>query len=259
MDNFLAEASNMFDNKVALAQADFMEALAEYVESCMCDDQIFVEKKKETESLMVKTKKFFANLIAAFQNFIATVQVELDGKIRSSEFENKLRKLHTELKEGEKGGIKTVEVHDVWSMKDKYLDCVNDLKQYAKKFCEMKYKRTSEIDNDIIQFNTKMEKYKQELETVSKKTIVVPISKMIDFIEDEVSGRSKVMDTLNDAITLLQQMNKDCELIEKRRDILGPDIIPKHIGFLRRIATNISSFFKHWAVKIITTIVFIVG
>ena len=257
--DFLTEACEMFDNKVSTAQAEFMEALASFCENCLDDNYVFTENKKEKDSLIIRTKKFFANLIAAFQNFKATIQVELNRKIRSSEFQNKLRKLHKELKEGEKGGIQHVEVHDVWTMRDKYLKCVCDLKKYAKKFAEMKYTKTREIDEDITQFNTTMEKYKKELEQASEKMITVPISKMIDFVEDEVNGRSRVMDTLNDAITLLEQMNKDCELIEKRIEILGPDIIPKHVGFLRKIAGNISGFFKRWAVKIITTIVFIIG
>ena len=256
---FLTEACEIFDNKVSTAQAEFMEALASFYENCLDDNFIFTEKKTEKESLIIRTKKFFANLIAAFQNFKATIQVELNKKVRASEFQNKLRKLHKELKEGEKGGIKHVEVHDVWAMRDKYLECVSDLKKYAKKFAEMKYTKTREIDDDIVQFNTTMEKYKKELEKVSEKMITVPISKMIDFVEDEINGRGRVMNTLNDAITLLEQMNKDCELIEKRTEILGPDIIPKHVGFLRKIAYSISGFFKRWAVKIITTIVFIIG
>lgn len=259
MNDFLMEACEIFDNKIKLTEAEFMEALTKFTESCLDDDILYTEKKKETETFGIRIKKFFANLVAAFQNFIATIQVEVDRKVRSSEFKNNLRKLHAELKEGQKGGIQTVEVHDVWNLKDKYLECVSELKGYAKKFCEMKYKRTDEIDKDISQFNSIMNDYKKELEEVSKKTVVVPITKMINFVEDEVSGRSKVMDSLNDAITILQQMNKDCELLEKRKDILGPDIIPKHVGFLKRIATGICGFFKYWAVKIITTIVFIVG
>lgn len=259
MSDFLIEASQMFDNKVALAQADFMEAIATYLESCIDDEFTVTEKKNDTDTFLIKTKKFFANLVAAFQNFIATVQVELDKKTRSAEFQNKLRKLHTELKEGEKGGITTVEVHDVWAMKDKYEECVDELKTYAKKFSEMKYKRTSDIDDDIAKFNKILEEYKQELQSASEKMVTVSIKKMINFIEDEVSGRSRIMNSLNDAISLLQQMSKDCELIEKRRDILGPDIIPRHVGFIKRIAISISGFLKQWAVKIITTVVFIVG
>ena len=102
-----------------------------------------------------------------------------------------------------------------------------------------------------------MEDYKQKLEEASKKTVVVPISRMINFIESEINGRSKVLNTLNEAIALLQQMSKDCELIEKRRDILGPDILTKHVGFIRRIAYNITGFFKKWVVKFISTVVFI--
>jgi hypothetical protein len=253
------EASEMFDNKVAMAEADFMDAMTAYMESCMVEDNFFVEKKKETDSLVTKTKKFFANLVAAFQNFIATIQVELDRKVRSAEFKSKLRKLHTELKEGGKGGIREVEVHDVWSMSQKYTECVNDLKKYAKKFANMKYKHVKEIDDDTEDFNRIMENYKAELEAVSKKTVVVPINKMINFVEDEISGRSHVMAGLNDVIAILQQMNKDCELIEKRRDILGPDIIPKHIGLLRRFGKWVTGLIKPIAVKFITNVAFLVG
>lgn len=259
MNSFLMEASEMFDNKVAMAEADFMDAMTAYMESCMVEDNFFVEKKKETDSLVTKTKKFFANLVAAFQNFIATIQVELDRKVRSSEFKSKLRKLHAELKEGGKGGIREVEVHDVWAMTTKYTECVSELKKYAKRFTEMKYKHVSDIDRDTEEFTKIMEKYKSELSEVSEKTIVVPINKMINFVEDEISGRSHVMDGLNDVIALLQQMNKDCELIEKRRDILGPDIIPKHIGLLRRFGNWVCSLVKPIAVKIITRVALIIG
>ena len=255
--DFLNEACEMFDNKVALAQADFMEAITIYAESSVNDDLIFTEKKKEQESFALKTKRFFANLVAAFQNFIATIQVEVDKKVRGKEFEKNLRKLHKELKEGKKGGIQTIEVHDIWNMRKEYLSCVDDLKKYARKFSEMKYKRTDEIDDDIIQFNTIMENYKQQLEEASKKTVIVPITRMISFIESEISGQSKVLNSLNDAIALLQQMSKDCELIEKRRDILGPDILTKHVGFMRKIAYSITGFFRKWVVKFISTVVFI--
>lgn len=257
--DFLVEACEIFDNRLTSIQVDFIEALATYTESCLDEDIIFTEKKKEKESFLVRTRKFFANLIAAFQNFKSTIQVELDKKVRGADFDNKLRKLHKELKLGQANGVKTVKVHDVWTMKNKYLESVTELKKYAKKFAEMKYTKTNDIDNDVIQFNKIMEKYKKELEEASEKMIEVPLNKMLDFVEDEVSGRSKVMDTLNDAISILQQMNNDCELIEKRTEILGPDIIPKHIGFLRKIANSISGFFKRWAVKVITTIVFIIG
>ena len=256
MQDFLMEASSIFDTKVAIAQVEFMEAITTFMES---DDDFFVEAKKDSDTLMVKTKKFFANLIAAFQNFIATIQVELDRKTRSAEFKNKLRALHEELRKGSKNGIREVEVHDVWTMTNKYTDCVNDLKKYAKKFANMKYKHVSDIDEDIEEFNKKMESYKKELQEVSEKKIVVSLKKMIDFVEDEISNRSHVMQSLNDVITMLQQMNKDCELIEKRRDILGADIIPKHVGLIRKFGSWVCSLLKPIAVKIITNIAFLVG
>ena len=91
------------------------------------------------------------------------------------------------------------------------------------------------------------------------KKISVPTVKMLNFVEDEISGKSKVLESLNDGITIFQQMQHDCKVLETRKEILGPDIIPKHIGFLRKIAISISGFFKRWSVKIISSIVLIVG
>lgn len=255
---FLEEASMMFENSINLAQANFIsESVFEIFESCN-EDQIYVEKGKD--SLGVSIKKFFAKLITAFQNLHYSIKIEVDKKVRSVEFQNKLRSLHTELKEAKKDGNKNVSVIDIWTLREKYLETVKELKQYSKKITKMNYSKTSEIDDDIKSFNSTMEKYKEELETLSKKTVTVSLDRMIDFVEDEISGQSKVLNSLNDAIALLEQMNKDCIILEKRKDILGPDVlVTKRIGFIRRIATSISSFFKKWAVKIITTFVLIVG
>lgn len=258
MCDFLIEASNIFDNKVATSQADLMDAITAYIESCE-DDVLYIEKKKDGEPLFVKLKKFISNIIASFQNFTATVQVELDKKVRSAEFQSNLRKLHVELKEAGKNGIRDIEVNDVWSLLKKYTECVNELKEYGKRFCKMKYKNTREIEDDTSKFNNIMEKYKKELKDLSDKKVTVSLQKMVDFIEDEISGRSDVMKNLNETIALLQQMSKDCELIEKRQEILGPDIIPKHVGLIRRFCSWVTGLIKPIAVKIITSIAFIVG
>ena len=57
--DFLAEACEIFDNRVASIQVDFIEALSIFTESCLDEDMIFTEKKKEKESFMIRTKKFF--------------------------------------------------------------------------------------------------------------------------------------------------------------------------------------------------------
>jgi hypothetical protein len=258
MESFLQDESTIFDNRLASINVEFMEAIASYLEEL--EGTLFFEKTKERpEPITVKFNKFIADIINSLQNLKSQIQLEVDRKIRSAEIDNKLRKLHKEMKEKQSSGVSEVEVIDCWTLRDKYLECVNDLKKYAKKFSEMKYTRTSDIDNDLAEFNSKVDSYSKEIEELTNKKIKVPINKMIDFVEDEISGRSRILVSLDDAVTIFKQMQQDAKVIETRKDILGPDIIPKHMGLLRKVSVKISSFIKRWVVKIISTVVFIIG
>ena len=257
MIDALEEYSTSFNTRVDNANIDFIYAITAFVESYSNED-LYVEKKVQ-QSLMVRIKNFFAELIAAMRHFIDSTSIEIDKKVRSAEWDKKLRQLHRDLHEQKKQGVTTVRVPDVWAQRDKYLYVVNDLKKIAKRFSNGKYTHIKQIDEDIEKYNSTMAEYKDELEEVSKKTIEVNIDKMLEFIEDEVSGRGEIMSSLNDAVALLQQMQKDCELLEKKEMLYGPDLVAKHAGALRQMGTGISKFIKKWSVKIISTAIIIIG
>jgi hypothetical protein len=110
------------------------------------------------------------------------------------------------------------------------------VKEYTKRVGKMTYSNTREIEDDINKFNKVMENYDEELGKLMSKKKKVPRKQMIDFIENELSGRSSILDCCSECIAAIEQMSSDIDTLEKRKDLLGPDIIPKHIGFLRRIA-----------------------
>lgn len=255
----IIESCKILDNKITDAEFDLIHASALFMEYCDEDGFLIVEKKKEKEFFVIRIKNFFAEIIAAFQHFIDTIQVEIDKKIRSADYDVKLRNLHKELREGKTKGITTVNVNDVWTMREEYLKCVKELKPMAKKFSKVDYKHINEIDNDMDKFESVMEKYKTTLESASEKKIDVPIEKMITFIEDEISGKGKIITSLNDTVALLQQMQKDCDLLEKKKAIYGPDLIPRHVGVLRKVTVKTTKFIKKWSVKIISTAVVLVA
>ncbi len=256
--DFLLTESEIFDNRISSINIEFMEAISDFTEELY--NEYFMESGKvKKDSFTTKLNKFFANLINAFQNFHAQVKLEIDRKSRESALDKKLHDFYKELKLKKDIGLNTVHVMDCWTLRDDYLECVEKLRKYAKKFTEMKYNRVSEIDSDIAEFNKIIDEYDQKLQDDCDKKISISTIKMLNFVEDEISGKSKVLESLNDGITIFQQMQHDCKVLETRKDILGPDVIPKHIGFLRKIAISISGFFKRWSVKIISSIVLIVG
>lgn len=256
--DFLLTESEIFDNRISSINIEFMEAISDFTEELY--NEYFMEAgKAKKDSFTTKINKFFANLINAFQNFHAQIKLEIDRKSRESALDKKLHDSYKELKLKKDIGLNTVTVMDCWTLRDDYLECVEKLRKYAKKFTEMKYKRVSEIDSDLAEFNKIIDEYDKKLQDDCDKKISVPTTKMLNFVEDEISGKSKILESLNDGITIFQQMQHDCKVLETRKEILGPDVIPKHIGFLRKIAISISGFFKRWSVKIISSIVLIVG
>ena len=46
------------------------------------------------------------------------------------------------------------------------------------------------------------------------------------------------------------------ESLEIKMDMLGADVIPKHVGFIRKIANEVSKFVRKWVSKFIAMIVF---
>lgn len=257
--DFLVTESELFSIGLNKCDIELMDAITTYTEA-MYDVYLTESQKKERgDSLITKLNKFFANLINLFQNFQAQVKLEVERRVRASDLDYKLHQAYKDMKNKKNAGVKQVEVMDCWTLRDDYLSCVNELRKYADKFTKMKYQRVSEIDDDIEKFNKIIDKYNDKLQNDCDKKVTVPIDKMLNFVEDEINGRSRVLVSLDDGITIFKQMKHDCDVISTRKEILGPDVIPKHVGFIRRIANSICGFFKRWAVKIISSIVFIVG
>ena len=256
MIEVMNELSTVFDNKIDNANVDMMYGITSFMESC--NDDLFIEKKVQ-QSFTVKVKNFFAELVAAFKHFVDSITIEVNKRVRSAEFDKKLRALHKELHEKKRSGVSTVTVNDVWGMRDKYLAATKGLKKIAQRMSKCNYKHVQQIDDDIEVFEKTMEEYKEALEEASSKKVEVSIDKMLEFIEDEVSGRGHVISSLNDAVAMLEQMQKDCELMATKEALYGADVIAKHASVLRRVGTSISKFIKKWSVKIISTTIILIG
>lgn len=247
--------SNVFDNALAKADVEFREAITEFVEALYSPESYITEAEKDT--FIVKVKKFFADLISSFKMFMKSIKTEVGKAVRTASTDNELHKMYNQLKKKKAEGVKNVKVMDVWTLQEAYVRDAEDLMKLAKKFSNKNYKTVIELENDIADFNTKFDRYEKELEELEKKVVTVSIDKMIAFVEAEISNRSKIFDTMNDCITMMETMKGDCENMETKVAILGPDIIQKKISFIRKIGLKISGFVKKIIVKIVSTTVFL--
>ena len=123
----------------------------------------------------------------------------------------------------------------------------------------MNYKNTMDLEKDITKFEDIYEDYTRKIEYGAEQQVKVSIDKMIKFIENETSGNSRVMATLNDARDLFREMGSDVEILIKEADMLGPDIINKHVGCIRRMINKMLDFIKKWIVKFVVACCIIVG
>ena len=92
---FLEQVENDFQRSIDEINISMMESITTFLESFQESDYI-TEKSEDT--LMVKIKNFFADLIASFQNFKNSIKIEINKKLRDSTFKNKLRLLYDEAK-----------------------------------------------------------------------------------------------------------------------------------------------------------------
>ena len=251
----LEEITEAFEEDIASANIFLIDAISDF--------NVSYEERNIYEAagdpLIVKFKKFIVKIITALEKFIASIKNQVQSGLLRNEYKVNLRKAHAELKEKKARGVKTVVVYDVWSLKDLYIEATEKLSKYMKRFTKMNYKNTMDLEKDIEKFEELYEKYNDEAAYLSEKQVKVSVDKMLKFIESETAGNSRVMATLNDARDLFREMGTNVEILIKQADILGPDVINKHVGCIRRMINKFIDFIKKWIVKFVVACCIIVG
>ena len=254
MDELFFEYESTFDGSMAYPNSCLESAILTYTEDLLSNHYV-TEAVKET--LWTRLKQFFAKIILALKNFDKQLQINLDHAIAEKQIRKKLDTLYKELKDNQSSGIKTVEIIDYMNMKSIFFKYRNELTMYAKKFSKIKYTKTWQIEDDLKEFNTLYEKYTKELEEASHKKIKISVKKALDFVEDEIRGKSEILKSINDSTRDFAEIENIAEELQTRMNILGAEVIPKHVGFIQKMVNSISSFVRKWTVKIIMGTVFL--
>lgn len=196
-------------------------------------------------------KKFFANLITAIRNYINKFKNYLGKSGREASYIATLNSMEKDIRKAKEEGKTKVTMPDYKFIRSEYFAMCKDLKVYAKKFVKMRYKSTTEIDRDLATFMKLSDDWDKRMEKAVDKKKTVGIDEALRFVENEKSGYTHIFDTLNDAISQIDDIRHVAEETAARTSALGSDIIPKHVNFLRRIANAISSKVTKFAAKTI--------
>lgn len=252
IENYFKESDSLYMIEISHANNDLRDLIT--------NSQVeFLSKSYYTEktedSLFSGVKEFFGKIIAALQKYVRELEIRFDEWIRDKEIRVLIRKAKKQIEEDREAGAKTVELPDIWNMSKRYKEINKELYGYAKKFAETKYRRISDLESDISKFEALVNKYNSELVGYEEKKVKMPVSKAIDFINSEIEGRSTLLDDLNEDISKLKNLEKECENIKIRLYAQEGNIIPEHMSIMRRVTTSISNFTKKIRKKIKTSII----
>lgn len=254
MDSFLNESMAHLDNIIYDETFNISTLYVESVEDIYIHGY-YTEKTKNKMS--VKIKQFFARIIVGIQSFIKEIQMKIDSVVREKQIKKRMKEFKELLAIEQLKGKNNIKMMDVFSYEKKFLKMNDSLREYIDRSSKMDYRSIEQFDRDLQKFDEIVKKYESELNNIESNKIEISIEEASKFVEDNINGNSKVIHTLNDAITEFQKMQQVILTMETKRIVMGEDMIPKRISYIQRLIIKFLTFIKNKVVKFIMTVVFI--
>ncbi len=196
-------------------------------------------------------KKFFANLITAIRNYINKLKNYITKTGRELSYTAKLSEMEKSIRKAKEEGKTKVTMLNYDLIRSEYENMCADFRKYGRKFVKMKYTSTLDIDRDLNEFESLAEKWDKRMEKVCNEKKTMSIDEALKFVENEKRGYTHVFDSLNESIQQIDEISHVAEETSRRVGTLGSDIIPKHVGLLKKIANTISNKVTKFASKTI--------
>lgn len=254
MEEILHDLDQIYDGSMMYINNRMNDVLFEY-NDMLYNEHYVVESKRE--SLMVTIKRFFTNLIISIKDYIRELSIKIDYTIREKHIRKNLEELREEIIKTKDMGKRFIDMPDYWNYRDTYLELNEKLSIYANRISRMMYKKAWEAEEDLEKFNIIIEEYTDIMIEASDKKIRVNTLKALDFVENELKGKSEVLSTLNESMELFEQMYRQAKMLETKINILGQDIVPKHVNLLMQVANGISAFVRKHATRFIMGVTFL--
>lgn len=243
-----------YDSQFNIIESHLNDEITNYYE--LYNEKHYITEKAN-QTLVSKIKEFFVNIINAMKKFLNDIKNKTRIFINSNSLEIKLNMLRKKYIKDKENGVKYVETYDMSTYKTEYLKMVNSLWKYAKKFSNIKYDSVDQIDIDIQKFNEIIKNYEYELEKIENKKIKIDIDEMISFLKREIDGTSTIYKTIDECTTKLNDMKTNASNLLLKRNMVHSDVIPEHVGFIKKMSMNITSFIRKKISKFISFFVFI--
>ena len=245
MSTIFTRLESNFDIVIENAGYNLLRDIANFSELSITEASV------SNDNLITKINKFISKIIVGFIAFKDGIKNELERRIAIIKTKGTVRSNYNKLVKMKADGVKTVESVDYKALSDIYMSSYKEMRKYSLKFSNITYKHMQELNNDIASFTKLKDETEAKLEKVYAKKVSCNIDKMIKFYEDEITGKKQIFNTINESIDLLNKVQSECTKLIINKEIVGPNILPKHVSFIRKIVMEISRLVKKWVTKIV--------
>ena len=244
--------SNAFTTSINVSTTTF-DAI---VESC---NDFYVNNHYYTEgvlnSLSEGIKKFFERIKKEMEKFRLKIIEFLDSNARTSSVANKVaynmkqketkRKIKETLDQlyaAKKDGKRNVKIVDIRKYSKTVHSYHKSLIKMGKRFTEINFRSTVEIDEALARFNISIDKMDKELCKMWDHPKKMNIDEAITMLENEVTGKSVFCQVIEDDILAINNAAIAADKLQKNREKNNASCLPHHISILQRITSSISAF-----------------
>lgn len=246
----MGQTVDMFDNNMDHLMATI------YTEYCE-NSEVFIEG-----SILNGIAKFFTKLIDSVNKTLTTIKLHLQRRIGELIRKGKLAKLRTELSGMRDKGINTVKVVDYWYIRDRYFIALKELKDLGLRLSRVQYEYGEQMTQDLAKWHDLKAKHDEILKRALNKEVKVPISKMMRFVDHELSKEEGLFDTIDDLTELYKAMEANINSLSTSAKIVGTNTMVKNrdktialssneVFLVKNIATGLAK----WATDTIVWII----
>ena len=246
-NNFLYIVEN-YNKELLSVELGLTTAIGEYYSEALVFGQ---RKNDDRDGLWTSIKKFFAKLIAGFQEFNRKVIAEIQYRVQRLVAKFSLSNTYKKAVQSRKEGFKSVEVHNVAKMVNIYNKTISEVTPIMNRISKNTYKSLDEMDSEMNQFERKVDETYRMIGILENSTIKVDITEYIHFLEKEISGNSDVFKSLSLCERELKLMESEALKLKTSREIMGPDILTKRVSIMKKISMGITQFIKTILTKLI--------
>lgn len=252
--DFYKNELSLYESEVLNANFMLSEAITTYIESY--NESHYISEATD-ETFWQKVKKFFAKIINTITTGYKSLIIKIDSKFSEVQLDIKLRTMKQDAINNKKKGAKTVEIMPIRDYQKTYMEFHKKLSKFNKKFTTVKYKNVAQIDKDLEAFNDTVKTYSAKLDEIKQQKITIPIDEYIVFLRKEVDKTSDVHKSIKDMTMEVKEMQITAEKFARERSFLGEDIVPAHVGLLKRAATAVANVIKKYSIFFIVAVVFL--